>query len=124
MKRLITRTAVGPAAGGVIDAATEALVVECEDLEHIEAYAIQSTDAGTATLQLHRSPDGVTFVQMGADFAETALEAGNGGALARSLSDSNGMDLAAKQIRLKATALAAGGVYTLKVCGFQRDGFR
>jgi hypothetical protein len=120
MSKLIKRDGVGAAGIIVIDAAAEALMVDVEDLTNVVIWAIQTTDAGTATLPVEISPDGTTWVAFGADLTEASFAAGAGTAVQRSVSDANAMPLAIKQVRLRASALAGGGAYGLKVTGFQR----
>lgn len=126
MNELVCRNGYGGSAGetGVINAQGESLICEVADLENISILAIQSTDAGTCTLTVEKSYDGTLFVPVGATIAELGFAAGANQAVERSLSDSNGMPLVAKQIRLTGTALAGGGVYKLQVAGKKRPGLQ
>lgn len=124
MNELVCRNGVGGSAGETdrINAQGEVLVCEVADLDNITILAIQATDAGTCTLTVEKSFDGVQFVPVGATIAESGFAAGANTAVERTLSDSNGMPLVAKQVRLSGTALAGGGVYKLQVCGKKRPG--
>lgn len=123
-QKLRVKTGVGgTGVANVIDAAGESLVVDCEDLINISAVAIQSTDAGTVTASIDKSFDGTVWIPVGAAITEASFAAGANTAVERSLSDANGMPLICKKLRLTASALAGGGVYTFAVAGLQRPGF-
>lgn len=121
---IVVRAGIGGSTGetGIINASGESLAVNIEELDFVSVIVVQVTDAGTATLVVEKSFDGVSWVTVGTSFDQSAFAAGDGAAIERTLSDSNGMPLMAKHLRLRATALASGGVYSLHVAGRARQG--
>lgn len=119
------RNGIGGSSGetGIINANGESLGTECEDLDNVSIVVVQATDAGTVTLVVEKTFDGTNWIAVGSSIAETAFAAGDGATIERTLSDSNGMPLVAKKVRVRATALAGGGVYSMHVAGRVRAGF-
>ena len=115
--------AVGAVAGNLV-ATNDQLIVDCRDLEKISAYMVQVVQAGTVTLKLEKSPDGVLWVPVGVTKAQTDFAAGANQGIEFNLADSTGMPLQTAELRLTATALAGGGSYTLVIAGVQRQGYR
>jgi hypothetical protein len=106
----------GPADGN-IDAAAEALTFDVSELEHVIIQLVQVTDAGTVVLVTEASIDGTYWDVVDASTAETDFAAGAGTTVSFSLSDANGMPKAYRQARVRASALAGGGVYTARCSG-------
>lgn len=102
---------------GLIDANAEILVVPCSDLENITVQTVQVTDAGTVTIAIEKTLDGVVWEAVGAALTEASFGAGANTAVSATLSDANGMGLRAMAVRARATALAGGGVYRIQVSG-------
>lgn len=125
-RKLIMRSGVDAAfAVGVIDAINETLVVDVEDLTNVTVWVTQATDNGTVTLDVQGSPDGVTWGPFGAALTEASFAAANGAVAApRVFEGTAGSSLACKQVRISASVYTGTGVYSLKVSGFQRDGYR
>ena len=108
---------------GVIDAANDVAVVDVLDLQGISIYLNQLVDLGTVSLVVEKTVDGTNWTPV-ATKAETDFSVGANKAIELTLSDANGMPTSAKQIRVTASALAAGGSYSMTVAGTQRDGYR
>lgn len=119
---LIARACTGTA-NGLLDAAAEAVVAQAEDLSSISVVLVQVTDAGTATLVVEKTLNGTDWIQV-ASKADSDFAAGAGATIEIPLSDSNGMPVVAKQLRVRASALAGGGVYSAHIAGRQVGGFR
>lgn len=122
---------VDPGASGTIDAANDRAVIDVSDLTSITVFVNQVIDAGTCTLLVEKSADGVNWAPLGtvgetgSVVGQTKLfRAGNNDAVDFPIGDANGMPLSTKQVRVTATALAGGGTYSFTVCGNQRDGYR
>jgi hypothetical protein len=114
----------GAGTAGQIDALNEVLSVDCEDLTNIVLWVTQATDNGTVTLDVEISPDGVTWAAHGAALTEASFAAGAGTvATPRVVEGTNGLPLAIKQARIRASVYTGTGVYTLKVSGYQRPGY-
>jgi hypothetical protein len=124
--KLISKGGIDAAgAVGVIDALNETLIVDVEDLVNITLWVTQVTDNGTVTLDVTGSPDGVTFGPFGAALTEASFAAANGAVAApRVFESTNGAPLACKQIKIAASVYTGTGVYSMKVSGFQRPGYR
>lgn len=124
-QKLIARTGTSIVGTlGVVDATSDRVQVDCEDLTNINAVVKQNTDAGTATLTLEKTYDGTTWVAFGAAYTEASFAAGDGAAVERALESAAGMPLHCKAIRLTGTAVAGGGAYSLQVSGLQRRGYK
>jgi hypothetical protein len=114
----------GSGTAGQIDAASEVLTVDCEDLTNIVLWVTQVTDNGTVTLDVEISPDGITWGALGAALTEASFAAANGAVAApRPVEGTNGLPLAIKQARIRASAYSGTGVYSLKASGYQRPGY-
>lgn len=124
--RLITKAmtlTVDTGDTGVIDTQGDVAVFDVQDLTGISIYLNQLVDAGTVSLVVEKSVDGVNWAQV-ATVADTDFAAGANQAEEVSLSDANGMPLSTKLIRVTAATLTAGGEYSAVVVGTQRDGYR
>ena len=110
--------------GGIIDAANEVLQVDVEDLERANLVVRQVTDDGTVTLVVEKSYDGTVWVAFGANYTEASFAAADGAAVERAHETTAGMPLRAKAFRIRATALAGGGVYSIYGTGSQIDGYK
>jgi len=125
--KFITRAGtptVDTGATGVIDAANDVMVVDVQDLVNISLFVNQLVDAGTVTLVIEKTIDGVNWTSANANLSEASFAAGNNQAKEITLSDASGMALAAKQLRVTASALAGGGSYSILAAGTQRLGYR
>lgn len=118
------RTGIGGSTGevGVINANAEVLVVDVTDLDNVTAFVTVNTIAGTTSLSPEYTIDGTHWVAWGAAVVHGDLVSATGGVV-RTLSDSNGMALRVKQVRLRSTALAGGGSYGFVAAGTKRAGF-
>lgn len=109
---------------GLIDAAAEVMTADVRDLENVTIILEQVVDAGTVVLVTEKSPDGVLWQTVDASTAETDFPAGANTSVEFSLSDASGMSLPTMQVRVRASALAGGGTYRMKVTGRQKAGYR
>ena len=127
MSRYASKNGIGGSVGetDIINAAAESLVVDVQEFDRTSLYVVQVTDAGTVNLIVEESPDGVLFAQVGAAITEATFPVGNGVcAPIIALESGNGMPRVVKQVRVRATALAGGGVYKLVAAGTIRPGVR
>jgi hypothetical protein len=119
-----TGTLSGAGTAGQIDAISESLIVDVEDLTNIVLFVTQVTDNGTVTLDVEISPDGITWGALGAALTEASFAAANGAVAApRVVEGANGLPMAIKQARIRSSVYTGTGVYTLKASGFQRPGY-
>ena len=109
---------------GVVDEVESSPQVNTEDLTDITMHVVQITDDGTVTAHVEYTLDGTVWVQVGADVAHTDFPAGANTAVARTLSDGNGMSLAVQGVRLRASVHTGTGTYKLLVAGHQKPGYR
>jgi len=123
MQKLSTKTGIGGSAGvtGLIDAVSEVLVLDIEDLVNVTLIATQVVDNGTVTLDVEVSPDGVTWFAFGTALTEASFAAGENKSVSVSLSDTNGMPLVFKQARIATSVYTGTGTYSFKACGLQRE---
>lgn len=104
-------------ADGLIDAATESLTFDISEVKDIVLNLVQVTDAGTVVLVVEGSIDGTQYTAITSK-ADTDFSAGaNIGLDVAGFSDANGMPKAYKTLRVRASALAGGGVYKALVGG-------
>lgn len=115
--KLVTRSAAVRTTTGVDK-------LDISDLENVSVYISQVVDAGTATVQISKTPDGTALVAMGAALTEASWAAGNNVALEKTLSDTNGMGTLCLQVQMNVSAIAGGGSYQLIVQGKQRQGYK
>jgi len=114
----------GAGTAGQIDALDEVLTIDVEDLTNIVLWVTQVTDNGTVTLNVEISPDGITFGAHGSALTDASFAAAAGAVAAPIVIEgTNGMPLAIKQVRIRASAYTGTGVYTLKASGYQRPGY-
>jgi hypothetical protein len=106
-----------------VDAAAEASTINVEDLDRIVLHLVQVTDAGTVVLVTEYSLDGTYWITLDASTAESDFAAAAGACVEFTLSDSNGMSKAVKLVRMRASSLAGGGVYTFRASGVQRGSY-
>lgn len=128
IERFVAKTPAGGdvvgTANGLIDAAAEAQTCTIEDLSNVVIHAVQVNDAGTVVAHIEATLDGTNWFQVGANLTEASWPAANNAVVERTLSDANGMPLAYKAVRMRASALAAGGTYIMVVGGRQKHGYR
>lgn len=108
---------------GVIDAVSDAAVIDVLDLTNMSVYLNQITDDGTVTLVVEKTIDGTNFALVGSK-SDGDFPAGANKSIEIPLSDSNGMPLRAKQIRVTATVRTGTGTYSFCVAGSQVAGYR
>lgn len=96
---------------------SKTLTVDCADLKNITIQLVQVVDAGTVVLVTEKSLDGTYWETVDASTAEGDFAAGNGAAVSFSLSDSNGMALRCKQVRVRTTTYTSTGEYAMRVSG-------
>lgn len=101
----------------ILDAAGDIATIDVRHMTNIEIYVTQVNDAGTATIDIERTFDGVNWDPIG-QFTEASFPVGNNFAQALLVVDANGMPMLAKQIRVKLTAVAGGGTYNCLAYGF------
>ena len=109
---------------GIMDANGDIVIVSVEDLANISLFVNQIVDAGTCTIVMEKTVDGTNWASVAANLSEASFPAGNNTAKETTLSDSNGMALGAKQLRITLSAVAGGGTYTAGATGTQRWGYR
>lgn len=102
-----------------LDTANDVCVADVSELEKISVLVNQETDAGTATVLVQKTIDGTNWATV-ATLAETDFPAGANTAKEVTLSDANGMATLAKQVRVKLSAVAGGGIYSAMVTGVER----
>ena len=112
-----------PGASGTINAANDACTFDVRHLTEVEVFLDQITDAGTVVLIVERTVDGTNWDEV-ASKAETDLTAGANISTPVSFSTTGGAPIHAQQVRVRASALAAGGVYNAHVVGKQIPGYR
>lgn len=114
-----------PGGSGTINAALDVATVSVEDLDDVTVFLHQVTDAGAVSLVVDYSPDGTNWVPAVATKSEADFGAGAHASIAAyTLSDTHGMPLVAKQVRVTAASLSGGGVYGAGVTGRQTANFR
>lgn len=96
----------------ILDAAADVAVLDVRHLTNIEIFVNQIVDAGTCTIDIARTIDGVNWDPVG-QFTEASFPAGANKSQSLLLVDANGMPLLAKQVRVTLTAVAGGGTYTV-----------
>lgn len=120
--KLITRDGVFTTDTGtesVLDAVNDTAVADCEDLTNVEVWVNQLVNAGTATLVIYKSIDGVNWATV-ATLTDASFAAANNAAVATPLEGTNGMPLHAKQIKVVCTVEGSdGGSYSFSVAGRQ-----
>lgn len=123
--KLITKDptmVVDTGATGLLDTTADSCVFDVKDLTDIEIWVNQIVDAGTATILVEKTIDGTNW-EIVATLTEASFAAGANVAKSTSLS-TGGLPLHATQLRVRATAVAAGGTYTAKVLGMQTELYR
>ena len=107
----------------ILDAVNDRAVVDVEDLTHVEIWLNQLVNAGTATLVVERTVDGVNWSQV-ASKTDADFRAQNNDSIVLPLEGTNGMPLHAKMVRATVTVEGAdGGSYSLTVSGRQLGKF-
>lgn len=105
---------------GVIAATTDVAQADISDMDGVSVLLNQLVDSGTVTLVVDISYDGTNWVTSAASKAESDFPAGtNTTVVAYTLSDTNGMPVTAKLVRVRCTAYGASGHYTATVTGRQ-----
>ena len=128
-ERLIIDSGVyGPDADadGLLEVVNEAVTFSAKGLTNIEVMLNQVVDpgAGTSLLTVQRSCDaGATWDDIGTK-ADTDFAAANNTSVPVPFSGTGGRPLHADMIRVKLTALSAGGSYSAHIVGIQTPGYR
>jgi hypothetical protein len=120
LRKLISMLAAYTTDGGtgsLLDTAGDIAVIDVRHMTNIEIFVNQTTDAGTCTIDVERTIDGVNWDPVG-QFTEASFPAGNNMAQSLLLVDANGMPLLATQVRVTLSAVAGGGGYTCQAYGF------
>lgn len=107
----------------LLDTANDYCVFDVSDLENISIFVDQIIDAGTCTITVEKTIDGTNWANV-ATPDQTAFPTGANKSKEYALSDSNGMPLRAKQVKVTLTAVAGGGTYSAHVGGRQVEGMR
>lgn len=103
---------------GVLDTANDVLLCDVRELEGITIYVNQLVDAGTATILVQASVDGVNWATVtNGTLSEASFAAGANTAVIIGFSDARGMYLQAQQIRCLLSAVSGGGSYSFAVAG-------
>lgn len=116
--------AVDAGVAGILDTANDVVVVSVEDLANMSILLNQLVDAGTCTILVEKTFDGVNWISLHAAYAETDFPAGNNKLIELTLSDTNGMPLVAKSVRATLSAVGGGGSYSLAAAGVQKSMYR
>lgn len=126
MEKLICRNGLGP--GSNVDTANitvqdETLVVDVSDLTDVTLHLVQIVDGGTVTLSVEYTLDG-TYWAVLTTKADTDFADENGDVEVVNLANGSTvpMPIPAKKVRIRASALSAGGTYALRVGGRQMQG--
>lgn len=110
-------------ASGSINAANCQAQIDMTGMVGSSVFLDQLVDAGTVTLLVEKSIDGTNWATVVTKH-ETDFPAGANKSIEVTLSDTNGMPLVAKAVRVTASALSGGGVYGLHAAGKLLDGYR
>ena len=105
----------------LLDTASDRVVFDVQGLDYVEIYLDQITDAGTVSLQVDATIDGVNWAPV-ATKADTDFAAGANKSIRITDSDANGMWIPSKQIRVTVAAIT-GGTYNAHCAGIQREGY-
>lgn len=108
---------------GMLQADNDSATADVRDLTNVSLYLNQIVDDGNATLTVAKSVDGINWAPV-ATKAQSDFAAGANVAIELTLSDSNGMALQTKQLRVVLTGKTGNGKYTITVAGGQRNGYR
>lgn len=111
---------------GLLEAVNDAVQFSAKGLTNIEVMLNQVTDpgVGTCTLIVERSCDGGTTWDELASKADTDFVAANNVSTPVSLSGTGGRPLHADLVRVRLSAVSAGGAWTAHVVGIQTPGYR
>jgi hypothetical protein len=101
---------------GKLDAAADNCNADIRDLDHVSVFVNQLTDAGTATILVEKTFDGVNY-SLVSTLTEASFPAGANKAVEVTLSDANGMPTRAVSVRVTLSAVAGGGAYSAHVAG-------
>jgi hypothetical protein len=108
----------GGGSGVLLDAAADAAVIDVRHMTNVEIFVNQIADAGTCTIDISRTLDGVNWDPV-STFTEASFPAGANKSQSLLLVDANGMPLLAKQVKVVLTAVAGGGTYSCQAYGEQ-----
>lgn len=119
MGKLVTASPAYTVDGGttsLLDTSGDIAVMDVRHLTNIEIMVNQINDAGTVALEIERTLDGTNWDPL-TQFTEASFPAGANKSQSFLLVDSNGMPLLAKQVRVRVSAIAGGGTYTVLAQG-------
>lgn len=105
----------------LLDTAADCVVFDVQGLDFVEIYLDQITDAGTVSLQVDASIDGVNWAPV-ATKADTDFAAGANKSIRITDSDTHGMWIPSKLLRVTVAA-KTGGTYNAHCAGIQREGY-
>lgn len=106
---------------GLLDTAADRVVFDVQGLDYVEIYLDQITDAGTCSLVVEATIDGVNWAPV-ATKADTDFGAGANVSIRITDSDTHGMWIPSKQLRVTLSA-KTGGTYNAHCAGIQREGY-
>lgn len=107
----------------ILSAVNDRVVVDVEDLTHVEIWLNQLVNAGTATIVVEKSVDGTNWALV-ASKTDGDFRAQNNDAIVIPLEGTNGLPLHAKTVRATMTVEGSdGGSYSMVVSGRQLDKF-
>jgi len=104
---------------GKIDAVGDIALVDVSELEKIALFINQEVDNGTVTLLVEEAIDGTNWALL-ATVTEADFPAGANTAKKVTLSDSNGMPLVTRQVRVRCTVYTGTGKYSANYIGVER----
>jgi hypothetical protein len=110
-------------ASGTINAANDQAQIDMTGMINSTIMLNQLTDSGTVTLLVEKTIDGTNWATV-VSKADTDFPAGANKSIAISLSDTNGMPLVCKAVRVTSTAYGASGIYSLAAAGTLIEGYR
>lgn len=96
----------------LLDTALDVATLDVRHLSNIEIFVNQVNDAGTCSITIERSIDGVNWDPV-STLTEASFPAGANTAQSVLLVDANGMPLLAKFVRVTLAAVAGGGTYSV-----------
>src|SRR4051812_26096853 len=100
---------------GILDTVGDIAYADCREQDHISVLVNQLTDAGTITILVEKTIDGVNWALV-ATVTEASFPAGANTAKEVTLSDASGMPTRALAVRARVTVIT-GGTYSAAIAG-------
>lgn len=100
---------------GILDTVGDIAYADCREQDHISVLVNQITDAGTITILVEKTIDGVNWALV-ATVTEASFPAGANTAKEITLSDASGMPTRALAVRARVTVIT-GGTYSAAIAG-------